>query len=412
MDIIKFATIGSVDDGKSTLIGRLLYDMNVIPEDQLKSVIKTSKREGTDLNLALLTDGLSDERSQGITIDVAYRYFSSTKRKYILADTPGHKQYTRNTITGISNVDLGVLMVDVTKGLLEQSKRHCLLASLMSLPRLVICVNKMDLANFSETEFLKVRKQFSEFSKKLEIKSIDLIPVSALNGDNIVNKSKNMNWYEGPSLMEYLDSLFIASAENFIDFRFPVQTTIKKPMGSADYTRLYAGTIFSGKVKKNEEIVAMPSGFKAKIKAIYKGFNEIEEASIGESISIELADEIDISRGDVLCRPENIPMQSQNLQAYLCWMDHEKLDTSKKFHLIHGSHHTQCIIKNINYIFDVETLSRNQDIKNVQLNDIAKISFRAKTALNYDPYQKNRLTGSFILVDPITKSTAAAGMLL
>lgn len=413
MDLLRAVTVGSVDDGKSTLIGRLLYDSKTVFEDQLKSVENVSKLKGDEyVNLALLTDGLRAEREQGITIDVAYRYFSTPKRKFIFADCPGHIQYTRNMVTGASTANLAIVLIDARKGLLEQTKRHSFIASLLGIPHLVVCVNKMDLVDYAETTFEDIKETFEDFSARLTIRDITFIPVSALKGDNIVEKSENMPWYNGRSLIEHLEEVHIAGDRNFIDFRFPVQMVIR-PMSEThrDY-RGYAGQISSGLIRVGDEVVALPSGFASKVKAIDFGGKEIEEAYAPMSVTLRLEDEIDISRGNVIARPNNKPESKQDVDALLCWMGEEPMKLGGKYQLLHNSHLARCLVKDVQYKVDVNTLSRDQEDKSISLNEVARIKIRTTEPLLCDSYTRNRSTGSFILIDEASHNTVGACMVI
>jgi bifunctional enzyme CysN/CysC len=412
-EMLRFATAGSVDDGKSTLIGRLLYDSKAIFEDQLESVERTSRERGDEYtNLALLTDGLRAEREQGITIDVAYRYFATPKRKFIIADTPGHTQYTRNMVTGASTADLALVLVDARKGVLEQSRRHAFLASLLRVPHLVLCVNKMDLVDYDQDTFERIKDDFRAFATKLDITDLSFIPISALQGDNVVNRSANMPWYEGGSLLHHLEEVFIASDRNLIDARFPVQYVIR-PMSDEyhDY-RGYAGTMAGGVLKPGDEVVVLPSGFTSTIKSIDTADGPIAEGFAPMAVTVTLADDIDISRGDMICRPHNQPTIGQDIDAMLCWMNEQhELKPGGKYHIKHTTRAVRALVKDLHYRLDVNTLHRDHDATSLSLNEIGRVSLRTTQPLFYDDYRRNRDTGSFILIDEATNTTVAAGMI-
>jgi bifunctional enzyme CysN/CysC len=412
-EMLRFATAGSVDDGKSTLIGRLLYDSKAIFEDQLESVERTSRERGDEYtNLALLTDGLRAEREQGITIDVAYRYFATPKRKFIIADTPGHTQYTRNMVTGASTADLALVLVDARHGVVEQSRRHAFLASLLRVPHLVLCVNKMDLVDFDQDTFERIKDDFRSFATKLDITDLSFIPISALQGDNVVNRSANMPWYEGGSLLHHLEEVFIASDRNLIDARFPVQYVIR-PMSDEyhDY-RGYAGTMAGGVLKPGDEVVVLPSGFSSTIKSIDTADGPIAEAFAPMAVTVTLNDEIDISRGDMICRPHNQPTIGQDVDAMLCWMSElHDLRPGAKYHIKHTTRAVRALVKDLHYRLDVNTLHRDHEAQSLSLNEIGRVSLRTTQPLFFDDYRRNRDTGSFILIDEATNTTVAAGMI-
>jgi len=413
MDLLRFATAGSVDDGKSTLIGRLLYDSKSIFTDQLESVERTSRERGDEYtNLALLTDGLRAEREQGITIDVAYRYFATPKRKFIIADTPGHIQYTRNMVTGASTADLAIILVDARKGLLEQSRRHAFLTTLLRVPHLVLCVNKMDLVDYSEEVFEQIRADFTAFASKLNITDLTFLPVSALLGDNVVTRSENMPWYQGPSLLHHLENVHVASDRNLVDVRFPVQYVIR-PMSSAyqDY-RGYAGQVAGGVLKPGDEVVVLPSGFTSRIAAIDTADGPVDEAYPPMSVTVRLEHDLDVSRGDLICRPHNQPLATQDIDALICWMDSsETLRTGAKLALKHTTRSARALVKELQYRLDVNTLHRDDQATELGLNEIGRVRLRTTQPLLCDPYSRNRSTGGFILVDEGTNRTVAAGMI-
>ena len=412
-EILRFATAGSVDDGKSTLIGRLLYDSKAIFEDQLESTVKASEKRGMEIDLSLLTDGLRAEREQGITIDVAYRYFATPKRKFIIADTPGHTQYTRNMVTGASTADVALILIDARNGVIEQSRRHSFIASLLRMPHIVVCVNKMELVDYSEETFNEVRDEFREFAMRLDVPDLSFIPVSALVGDNVVDKSENMDWYDGPSLLSHLETLHTASDRNLVDVRFPVQYVIR-PMSDEyhDY-RGYAGSVAGGVMKPGDDVVVLPSGFESTIKSIDTLDGPVDEAFAPMAVTVRLEDEIDISRGDMICRPNNQPIVSQDIDAMICWMDEtQALSPRKKYAIKHTSRTGRVMVKDINYRLDINTLHRDEEATEISLNEIGRISFRSTLPLFVDEYRRNRETGSFVLVDEATNSTVAAGMIL
>jgi len=412
MDLLRFATAGSVDDGKSTLIGRLLFDSKSIFSDQLEAVEAASAAKGDDyVNLALLTDGLRAEREQGITIDVAYRYFATPRRKFIIADTPGHIQYTRNMVTGASTADLAVVLVDARKGLVEQSRRHAFIATLLRVPHVVLAVNKMDLVGFSQQVYEQIRDEFVNFAAKLNVPDLTVIPISALLGDNIVTRSANTPWYEGPSLLHHLENLHVASDRNLIDTRFPVQYVIRPQSAQHPDYRGYAGTVASGVLKPGDEIMVLPSGFTTTISAIDTPDGPVEEAFPPMAVTIRLTDEIDISRGDMLCRPHNAPTPAQNIDAMICWMTERPLQPRQKITIKHTTRSARAMIKDIQYRLDVNTLHRDETATQLGLNDVGRIQLRTMQPLMVDPYQRNRATGGFILIDEATNTTVAAGMI-
>jgi bifunctional enzyme CysN/CysC len=416
MDILRFATAGSVDDGKSTLIGRLLYDSKSIFEDQLEAVERTSADRGEGYtDLALLTDGLRAEREQGITIDVAYRYFATPRRKFIIADTPGHIQYTRNMVTGASTADLAIILVDARKGILEQSRRHALIASLLRVPHLVVAVNKMDLVDYEKAVFDEAVAEFSAFASKLEIRDLTFIPLSALHGDNVVERSMNMPWYEGSSLLHHLEHVHIASDRNLIDVRFPVQYVIR-PHASTDPElhdyRGYAGQVAGGVLKPGDEVVHLPSGLTTTITHIDGPAGPVGEACAPMSVTLRLADELDISRGDMIARPNNRPEAAQDLDAMVCWMTPDRqLSPRMKLVIKHTTRTARAVVKELNYRLDVNTLHRDEEATSLRLNEIGRVGLRVTQPLFVDDYGRNRLTGGFILIDEATDNTVAAGML-
>jgi len=411
--LLRFFTAGSVDDGKSTLIGRLLYDSKAIFDDQYEALKHSSELRGEDqVNLALLTDGLRAEREQGITIDVAYRYFATPKRKFIIADTPGHIQYTRNMVTGSSTANLAIIMVDARNGMIEQTCRHTLISSLIGIRHLIVCINKMDLVGFKEEVFEKIRNEYEQFVSKLEVVDVQFIPISALGGDNVVDKSKNMDWYQGSTLLYTLENIHVASDENMIDCRFPVQYVIRPQSDEYHDYRGYAGKIAGGIFKKGDTIAVLPSGLTSKIRAIDTYNGEIEEAHPGMSVTIVLEDDIDISRGDMLVRQNNQPKVDQDIDMMVCWLNEKKLAVGGKYALKHTTQDARCIIKEVNYKININTLHRIEDDKEIKLNDIGRISIKTTKPLYFDSYRKNRHTGSLILIDEATNETVGAGMII
>ena len=413
MELLRFTTAGSVDDGKSTLTGRLLYDSKSIFEDQMEAIEESSRRRGDEtVNLALLTDGLKAEREQGITIDVAYRYFATPKRKFIIADTPGHIQYTRNMVTGASTANLAIILIDARKGILEQTHRHTFIASLLQIPHIVVCINKMDLVDYKEDVYEKIVDQFTEFSAKLDVKDVRFIPISALNGDNVVDRSEKMEWYDGPTLLYTLEHVHIGSDQNHIDARFPVQYVIRPQSDEWHDFRGYAGRISGGIWKKGDKVVHLPSGFATTVAGIHTIKGEVEEAFAPMSITMTLSDEIDISRGDMIVRENNMPEEGQDLELMVCWMSDQPLQLRGKYGLMHTSRDTRCIIKDVRYKVDINTLHKLEDEKVLGLNDIGRITIRTTNRLFYDNYRRNRNTGSVILIDEATNNTVAAGMII
>ncbi len=411
--LLRFTTAGSVDDGKSTLIGRLLYDSKSIFEDQLDSVTATSAKKGHEgVDLALFTDGLRDEREQGITIDVAYRYFTTPKRKFIIADTPGHIQYTRNMVTGASTANAAVILIDARHGVIEQTKRHAFIASLLNIPHLIVCINKMDLVEFSEEVYQEIIGQFEVFSSKLLIKDVRFIPISALLGDNVVNRSEKMTWYQDGTLLSTLETLHISSDINKIDARFPVQTVLR-PQSSehVDY-RGYAGRIASGIYRKGDEVTILPSGFTSAIKSINAGEQELEEAYAPMSVAMTLEDDIDISRGDMIVKKNNQPEASQEFDVMLCWLNNEAAKPRAKYTVMHTSNQQRAMIKEVVYKMDINTYNRDTEDKELKMNDISRVKIRTTRPLMIDSYRDNRNTGSIILIDANTNETVAAGMVV
>jgi len=411
--LLRFTTAGSVDDGKSTLIGRLLYDSKSIFEDQLESIENSSKRKGHDhIDLAMFTDGLRDEREQGITIDVAYRYFTTPKRKFIIADTPGHIEYTRNMVTGASTANVAIILVDARNGVVEQTKRHSYIASLLQIPHLIVCVNKMDLVDYSEDVFDNIVRQYEMVSSKLDISDISFIPISALEGDNVVKRSDNMEWYNGATLLHTLETVHIGNDNNKIDARFAVQTVIRPQReGFIDY-RGYAGRIASGIFRKGDHVTILPSGFTSKIKSIVTYDGELEEAFSPMSVSINLEDDIDVSRGNMIVRSGNQPTPVQEFDVMLCWLGNENPLPRTRYTIMHANNEQKAIIKDVIYKMNINTLERNTADKEIKANDIARVTLRTTQPLLADNYRRNRITGSLILVDDSTNITVAAGMIV
>jgi sulfate adenylyltransferase large subunit len=413
MELLRFATAGSVDDGKSTLIGRLLLDSKQIFEDQLEAVERTSRDKGFDYtNLALLTDGLRAEREQGITIDVAYRYFATPNRKFIIADTPGHVQYTRNMVTGASTADLALILVDARNGIVEQSRRHAVIASLLQVRHLVLCVNKMDLVDYDEDVFNRIAAETTEWAAKLDITDLTFIPISALHGDNVTQHSPNTPWYGGPTLLHHLEHVYIGSDRNLIDARFPVQYVVR-PMSNEhhDY-RGYAGTVAGGIFRPGDEVLVLPSGLTSTIDGIDLYGGAIHEAMPPQSVTLRLADDIDISRGDMICRPNNAPTVTQELDAMVCWFSERPLQERGKYVLKHTTRSVKALVRDLHYRLDVNSLHRDETTETLTMNDLGRVSLRVTAPLFVDEYRRNRTTGSFILIDEGTNETVGAGMIL
>ena len=414
MDLLRFTTAGSVDDGKSTLIGRLLYDCKSIFEDQWDAVEQSSKQRGDEnVNLALLTDGLRAEREQGITIDVAYRYFATPNRKFIIADTPGHIQYTRNMVTGASTANLAIILIDARNGVIEQTCRHSFIASLLQIQHIIVCVNKMDLVDWSEDRFNEVVAQYKEFASRLEVPHIDFIPISALLGDNVVERSANMGWYQGSPLLYTLETMYIGNEHNHVDARFPVQWVIRPHSDEWHDFRGYAGRVAGGVFKPGDEVTVMPSGFQSRVKGIHDIHGDVPEAFAPMSVTVTLEDEIDISRGDMIVKQNNPPQSSQKIEAMICWFSSEaNLQERGRYTLRHTTNDVKCLVKELKYKMDINTLHKLKEDREVRLNDIARVSLQASAPLHYDRYRRNRATGSFILIDEQTNNTVAAGMIV
>ena len=414
MELVRLATAGSVDDGKSTLIGRLLFDTKQIFEDQMEAIEEASRRRGSDyVDLALLTDGLRAEREQGITIDVAYRYFATPKRKFVLADTPGHIQYTRNMVTGASTADIALVLIDARKGVLEQTKRHSIITSLLRVPHLVVCVNKMDLVGYDQEVYDRIVSDYKEFAARLDIHDLRFVPVSALKGDNIVDESDNMPWYRGQSVLHLLEDIYVASDRNLIDCRFPVQYVIRPHTMEHQDFRGYAGQVIGGVLKPGDDVLVLPSGFESTIASIDTADGPVEEAVPPMSVVIRLDSEIDISRGDMICRPNNRPQTGQDIDAMLCWLaEGHKLRPGSKYAIKHTTRWARALVKDLQYRLDVNSGHRQTDADSLDLNEIGRISLRTTVPLFFDEYRRNRETGSFILVDESNNNTVGAGMIL
>ncbi len=411
--MLRFATAGSVDDGKSTLIGRLLLDTKALFEDQLEAVERTSRERGDDYtDLALLTDGLRAEREQGITIDVAYRYFATPRRKFVIADTPGHIKYTINMDTGASTSDLALVLVDARKGLVEQSRRHAFLATLLRVPHLVLCVNKMDLVDFDPAHYESVRQEFTAFATKLDLPDLAVIPISALNGDNVVTRSENTPWYDGPSLLHHLENVHVASDRNLVDVRFPVQYVIRPQSKAARDYRGYAGQIAGGVLKPGDDVLVLPSGLTSRIASIEIAGKEVHEAYAPMSVTLRLSDDVDISRGDMICRPHNAATVAQDLQAMMCWMTDQPLKRGDRLVIKHTTRTARVVVKELLYRLDVNTLHRDETADQLGLNEIGRVGLRVTQPVFCDEYRRNRTTGGFILIDEGTNRTVGAGMIV
>jgi len=412
-ELLRFTTAGSVDDGKSTLIGRLLYDSKSIFQDQLASIESTSKKKGLDeIDFSLLTDGLKDEREQGITIDVAYRYFNTPNRKFIIADTPGHIQYTRNMVTGASTANAALILIDARNGVIEQTKRHSYIASLLQIPHVLVCINKMDLVNYDKGAFEKIKEQYKDFAAKLDIQDFKFIPISALKGDNVVNRTKNMEWYNGPTLLHSLENIPVANDLNHIDFRFPVQTVLRPHTDEYHDYRGYAGRISSGILRIGDQVTALPSQMQSRVKKLHCANLEIQEAYAPQSISIELEDDIDISRGDMIVKTTNQPQNSQEIDAMICWMGENPMQLNGKYSIQHTTRSGRAIIKEIVYVVDLNELKRIEGKTSMEKNGIGRIKIKTTTPLFFDSYRTNRNTGSFILIDESNNNTVGAGMII
>jgi len=413
MQLLRFTTAGSVDDGKSTLIGRLLFDSKSIFQDQLDALELASVMRGNEnIDLSLLTDGLRAEREQGITIDVAYRYFATPKRKFIIADTPGHIQYTRNMVTGASTANAAIILIDARNGVIEQTYRHSYIASLLQIPHLIVCINKMDLVNYNQATYEKIKADYLEFCKKLEIRDLYFVPMSALNGDNVVDRSTNMDWFEDKTLLELLETMSIEKDENLIDPRFPVQYVVRPQSDKFHDYRGYAGRVASGFFKQGQEVMVLPAMLKSKIEKIHSFETEFSEAMPPMSVNMTLADDIDISRGDMIVAVDNLPVIQQDIELMICWLNEKPLQLNGKYSVKHTSRDVKCIIKSIDFKIDVNTQQQDYEDKNIRMNDIAKIQIKTTKPLFFDSYKKNRQTGSLILIDEATNVTVGAGMIL
>lgn len=413
-ELLRFTTAGSVDDGKSTLIGRLLFDSKSVFKNQYDAIKTASERRGEDeINLALLTDGLKSEREQGITIDVAYRYFSTPKRKFIIADTPGHIEYTRNMITGASTANVALILIDSRNGVIEQTKRHAIIASLLQIPHVLICVNKMDLVEYKQEAFDKIKAEFDRFASKLDIQDVSYIPISALKGDNVVDRSEKMDWYEGPTLLYYLENVHIASDYNFRDVRFPVQRVIRPNTDEFHDYRGYGGQVAGGILKKGDDVVVLPSGFSSKIKKIDTFDGELDQAFPPQSVTILLEDDLDLSRGGMIVRKNNQPRVTQDVEVMVCWFDKDKpLMERGKYTIRHTTKEARCMVKKVRYKLDINTLHRDEEDRILKMNDMGRIVLRTTEPLFVDEYSRNRITGSIILIDEQTNNTVAAGMVI
>ena len=413
IELLRFTTCGSVDDGKSTLIGRLLMDTKNILDDQMQAIKTSSLKKGFEgVDLSLLTDGLKAEREQGITIDVAYRYFTTLKRKFIIADTPGHIQYTRNMITGSSTANLALVLVDARKGMVEQTRRHAFLASLLRIPHMVVCINKMDLVNYDQETYEKIVEEFRMFSSRLDIQDIQFIPICAKHGDNVVMRSDNMPWYEGATLMFHLENVHISSDLNHIDCRFPVQYVIRPQSTKHHDYRGYAGRITGGVFRKGEKVVVFPSGFTTKIKSIDYAGKNVDEAFAPMSVSINLEDDLDVSRGDMIAKENNVPQSGQDFEIMLCWLNEKELNPNASYIIRHTTKEMRAFIKNIRYKIDIVNLRRMQNETTLKMNDIGRVQLRTTQPLIYDSYRRNRNTGSLTLIDESTNETVGAGMII
>ena len=413
MQLLRFSTAGSVDDGKSTLIGRLLYDSKSIFEDQLEAVEEASKSRGNEeVNLALLTDGLRAEREQGITIDVAYRYFATPKRKFIIADTPGHIQYTRNMVTGASTAGLSIILVDARHGVLEQTVRHSYISSLLGIPHILVAINKMDLVDYSEETYNKIIADYTKMSEALHIKNVVFIPISARDGDNVVNHSTNMDWYKGPALLEYLESVPVEQTEGSDAFRYPVQYVIRPISSKFPDFRGYAGRVAGGVLNVGDKVKVLPSGQESTVTRISQSDKELQQATAPLSIDVELADDIDISRGDTLVKSdEKQPQIEQDITLDVCWFNEQPLQIRKKYIIRQTTSETLGIVRSINYRRNINTLEKEQNVAELNMNDIAEISIHTANPLVFDSYKENRITGSLIFIDPDTNETVGAGMI-
>ena len=412
-ELLRFTTAGSVDDGKSTLIGRLLLDTRNIFDDQLAAIESTSKQRGFDyVDLSLFTDGLKAEREQGITIDVAYRYFATAKRKFIIADTPGHRQYTRNMVTGASTANLALILIDARKGILEQTCRHAFIASLLRIPHMIVCVNKIDLVDYNQETYDRIVEAFRDFSSRLDIQDVQFVPISALKGDNVVERSNRMPWYEGSTLLYHLENVHISGDINHVDCRFPVQYVIRPQQDDFHDYRGYAGRLAAGVFREGDRVMVLPSGFTSRIASIDTYEGQVQEAFAPMSVSIRLEDDIDISRGDMIVRENNVPQSGQDLDVMLCWLHERPMQAGGRYVLMHTTREARCIVKDIRYKIDITTLRRLEQERTFGMNDIGRVQLRTTVPLSYDSYRRNRLTGSLILIDEHTNETVGAAMIL
>ncbi len=413
IELLRFTTCGSVDDGKSTLIGRLLMDTKNIHDDQLQAIQTSSKKRGYEgVDLSLITDGLKAEREQGITIDVAYMYFTTAKRKFIISDTPGHIQYTRNMVTGASTSNLALILIDARKGMVEQTRRHAFIASLLRIPHMVVCINKMDLVNYDHEIYENIVEEFRMFSSRLDVQDIQFIPVSAKHGDNVVSRSENMPWYEGSTLLFHLENVHISGDLNHIDCRFPVQYVIRPQSDAHHDYRGYAGRISGGVFRAGDRVIVLPSGFKTKIKSIDCGGKKLEEAFSPMSVSIVLEDDIDIGRGDMIVRENNIPQTGQDIEIMLCWLNEKELNINSTYIVKHTTNEIRAFVKGIHYKIDIQSLRRLENEKSLSINEIGRVQLRTTKPLLFDSYRRNRNTGSLILIDESTNETVGAGMII
>jgi len=413
MELLRFTTAGSVDDGKSTLIGRLLYDSKAIFEDQMEAIERASEKTGNDeVNLALLTDGLRAEREQGITIDVAYRYFATPKRKFIIADTPGHIQYTRNMVTGASTANVALILVDVRNGVIEQTIRHAYIASLLQIPHIIVCINKMDLVNFSEEVFENIQKQFKKFSNKLDVKDIRFVPISAKFGDNVVDRSRNMEWYNGPTLMYLLENIHISSDQNLTHQRFPVQYVIRPQSDKLHDYRGYAGRIAGGVFRPGDRVKVLPKGITTTLKSIDSYKDNLDIAFAPQSVTLQLSDDIDISRGDMIVGEHKAPEVGRELDIMICWLNEKPMVQRGKYAIHHTTNDLKCIISEVKYKVDINTLDKNYEDLSIGLNEIGRVTIKTTQPIFYDSYRTNRITGSVIVIDDATNETVGAGMII
>ena len=414
MDLLRFTTAGSVDDGKSTLIGRLLYDTKSIFEDQLEAMEESSRKRGDEhINLALLTDGLRAEREQGITIDVAYRYFATPRRKFIIADTPGHIQYTRNMVTGASTASLAVILIDARKGVIEQTRRHAFIANLLRIQHAVVAVNKMDLVNYDEDTYSAIVAAFEDFASRLDnLVEITFIPISALRGDNVVDASPQMPWYAGRTLLRHLETVYVGSEENHVDARFPVQWVIRPQSDAYRDFRGYAGRVAGGVFKAGDDVVVLPTGFATRVATVETSDGQLEEAFSPLSVTITLEDDIDVSRGDMIVKSNNPPTVNQDIEAMICWFSAQPLQARSKYLLRHTTREVKAVVREMRYKVDINTLHKIEDQREFRLNEIGRVALRTSAPLFFDRYNRNRTTGSFILIDEKTNETVAAGMIV